>query len=86
VPPIVLPRMSRGTALVVRMVAVTAPVVIVMVFAVLILFIGLFLGEERRKYALQAARWAARTSEAMTGLLPLGTSADDQRLDSPHVG
>lgn len=64
-PPILLPQLSRWTAPVVRLLVCAVPAALAGLFAVLILFTGLFLGEERRKYALRAAKCATDFAKAL---------------------
>lgn len=67
-PTLLLPRFTRNAALVVRLVVVSVPVVVAVLFAVSILFVALFMNEVRQRYALRAAACAVGAATAMTGL------------------
>lgn len=73
--PIVLPRMSVGTALVVRIIIVGVPATVAVVISLLILFFGMFMNERRQQYALRAAGSVFRMITAITGI----TADDDKR-------
>jgi hypothetical protein len=55
----------RGAAAVLRVIVNGIPATVAVVFAVLILFVGLFSSEARRRYALTAAARLTRTAVAL---------------------
>ena len=73
---------SRWTAASVRFIVGGVLAVIATIFAVLILFLGLFLGAQRRAYALEAARCAVDLAKELLGI-PVSLPADDERLQLP---
>ncbi|WP_103348680.1 hypothetical protein [Amycolatopsis sp. CA-128772] len=66
-PAFLLPRLPRGTASVARLVVVSVPATLAILFGVLILFIALFMNKARQPYALRAANAAFGAARVMTG-------------------
>lgn len=66
--PILLPRVSHGTALAVRVIVAGVPALVGVVVAVLILLVALFMNERRQRYALRAAASIFALAAAMTRL------------------
>jgi hypothetical protein len=67
VPIIPLPSGPRGNAVVVRVLVTSVPALLVVIFAGLILLIGLFMGERRQRYALRAAQCGTDLVKSMIG-------------------
>lgn len=62
---------SRWTAAAVRVLAGSIPATLAALFAVIILTVGIFLGERRQRYALDAASRAIDLAKAMLGPVSL---------------
>jgi hypothetical protein len=68
VAPILLPRLSPGTATVVRVIVAGVPALVSVVVAVVILLVALFMSAERQRYALRAANSMFKLAATMTRL------------------
>jgi hypothetical protein len=62
------PGISGWTMMAARVLVAGAPALVAVVIGMLILLIGLALGEQRREYALRAANCATDLAKALIGL------------------
>ncbi|MET8853199.1 hypothetical protein [Amycolatopsis sp. NPDC004625] len=74
--PVLLPRMSRGTALAVRVIVAGVPALVGVAVAVVILLVALFMSERRQRYALRAANSIFTLAATITRLPDEGRPED----------
>ncbi len=82
-PTFVLPGAARWLSTALRALIGSVPALVAVVFGVVILFLGLFLAEPRRRYALRAATCAGELAKAMIGFGVANESTAD--VTSPQL-
>ncbi|MEU5258251.1 hypothetical protein [Amycolatopsis sp. NPDC021455] len=84
--PLLLPRLSRGTALTLRVIVVAVPALVAVAVAAVILFLALFMNERRQRYALRAANSVFALASGLMKWPDEDTAATETESARPRPG